>query len=207
MLGIHISEGTAEGWFGLGRKSAIWSIATIAVLLISIITAVILITTNVGGRTNVNQPNAPVAPVAPAPTPAVPTPVQTPSATTNEPTPSGVIEITAEKLVKELLANPNKYKEGTVFQVSGTLIKYGSGFGKSFFLGPTVKPSSNTELGVEIILDPDKAGARELSYKLNELNNGDWVVVRGEFMHFNPNGFRGGALIENVLLVSVTPVK
>ena len=33
MLGIHISEGTAEGWFGQGKKSAIVSIVILAVLI------------------------------------------------------------------------------------------------------------------------------------------------------------------------------
>jgi len=69
MLGIHISEGTAEGWFGQGKPSAILSIVVLAVLILGTAFGV-LAAMNFWGETNLNQPNAPATPVAPTPTTA-----------------------------------------------------------------------------------------------------------------------------------------
>lgn len=197
MLGIHMSGGTAEGWFGRGKTSAILSIVVIAALIFGIAFG-IFTAVNAVGRTSVNQPNAPVAPTAP--TPAVPTPAQTPPA----PVPAGVIEITAEKLVRNLMANPDKYKEGTIMQVSGTILNSPPFNGT--YLGPMIKTSSGARFTVSLVIDPSTFEGQRLYHRLKKLNDGDWVTVRGEFAVWAPRD-TDGAMIENVSLISVTPAK
>lgn len=199
MLGIHVAEGTAEGWFGPGKKSAIASIAVIAALLISVITAVILIAMNVGEGANVSQPNASAVAIAPAP-------VQTPSAVTNEPIPADVIKITAEELVKQFLANPDKYQKGTVFQVSGAYDwskKFVSPASTDFFLGPAVETPSGLNLGVMIHVDSWEE--KNLFKAFNAIGDGDQVVVQGTYYFFS--GRSRGILLEKASLISVTPAK
>lgn len=69
MIGIHVSEGTAEGWFGPGKLSAILSILVLVVLILGTAFGV-LTAINFWGEPDVSQPGVPVTPVAPAPTTA-----------------------------------------------------------------------------------------------------------------------------------------
>ncbi|OGZ23829.1 MAG: hypothetical protein A2896_00890 [Candidatus Nealsonbacteria bacterium RIFCSPLOWO2_01_FULL_43_32] len=110
MLGIHISEGTAEGWFGQGKKSAIVSIVILAVL-ISGIAFGIFAAVNAGGETSVSQPDALVDAAA---------------LTSTEPaaiseTEPGAIVLTVEELIGQVIQNPDKYKKGTIMQVTGAV--------------------------------------------------------------------------------------
>lgn len=203
MLGIHISEEKTEGWFGQGKKSAVVSIVVLAVLIVGIAFG-IFAAVSARGETNVNnQPNAPAAPVAP--TPAAPTPVQTPSVVTNEPAPTGVVEITAEQLIKDLLANPDKYKKGTIFQISGELvwnwkIDDPPNQKTSFFLGPAVY-ANNYRLGVYSRVYWEE---KEAIRAFRALNDKDQVVVRGTYYAFST---REGVSLKNCSIVSVTPAK
>ena len=160
---------------------------------------------NAGGETSVSQPNAPAAPVAP--TPAAPTPV------INESAPVGVIKITVEKLVSDLLIDPNKYKKGTVFQVSGMywgekVVSYGD-HSVSFYLNPPVQASTDTNISVEIYIKME--GELELLKTFQAMNDSK-VVVRGTYIFFKTN--KGGdgknyavASLEKVSLISATPAK
>ena len=203
MLGIHVSEGTAKGWFGQGKTSAILSIIVLAVLILGIGFG-IWAATNVWGETNISQPIAPAAPAAPTPV--------TPPAVTNSPAPSGIIQIAAEELVRQLMTNPNKYQEGTVFQVSGTLVYYKG----AFFLGPMIEslplkpeqsqfPNIKVKFGVEISFNATQIRDQELRNSLKKLNEGSQVVIQGTYTSWNPNV--DGVYLKKVSLISSAPVK
>ncbi|MEK7503430.1 MAG: hypothetical protein AAB577_00405 [Patescibacteria group bacterium] len=128
----------------------------------------------------------------------VPTPTPTPTTT-------GVIEITAEQLAKQLLANPDKYKKGTVFQVSGVLVwnwKTDSPQTQEtiFFFGPPAYVDEDP-LGVRVRIN---WGEKETIKAFRALNDKDQVVFKGTYYFFST---RSGALFENVSLISVTPAK
>ena len=132
-------------------------------------------------------------------TPTEPVPVQMPPAVANEPVPTGVVKVTAEELVKQLLTNPNRYKKGIIMQVSGTVLKpgdyvdQGMGLINSFTLGPIIEiaPYVHGFVSISAWTSDVKKGTNwdniELVHVLDELNNGDWVVIRGEFGGWNPN--------------------
>jgi len=188
MLGIH-TEGTAEGWFGQGKASAIWSIAIIVILVLGICFG-IWAATNAGGETTVSQPNVPVAPTEPA--------VGS----------SGVIKTTAGKLASELAAEHFKYELGTVFQVSGVLKWQKERFPDLggdvfFFLGPAVQ-TKDYPLGV--IIKVNMREESELFKALATLEGDREVVVQGTYFTFD-NSYRKGVILKNVSLVSVTPAK
>lgn len=173
-----------------------WLIIGIAVVVIA---AGILVFNGRGN--NVSQPNAPVAPTAP-------TPVQAPSAVTNELIPAGVIKITAKKLVSELMVDHTKYEKGTVFQVSGVFRRQKEYFPNlngevSFFLGPMVD-NDGIKVGVIICVDIEKES--ELFKAFVALEDGRGVVVQGTYFVFN-NSYETGVILENASLISVTPAK
>jgi len=197
MLGIHISKRTAKGWFGQGKRSAILSIVIITALLISIITLGIFLAVSAGRETP--------TPVAPTQGPVTSEPATiTPAIETPTPeTLPGVIEITAKKLLTELLADPEKYKEGTVFQVSGTFVwnlKYSASTYTDFFLGPAVY-NDDIRLAVRICVFYKEKEAFET---FNSINTGDQIVVRGTYVFFSA---QYGISLENCSLISITPAK
>jgi len=206
MLGIH-TEGTAEGWFGQGKASAIWSIAIIVILVLGICFG-IWAATNAGGETTVSQPNVPVAPTAPTPMALTPTEPATTSATEPAVGSSGVIKTTAGKLASELAAEHFKYELGTVFQVSGVLKWQKERFPDLggdvfFFLGPAVQ-TKDYPLGV--IIKVNMREESELFKALATLEGDREVVVQGTYFTFD-NSYRKGVILKNVSLVSVTPAK
>ncbi|MFH1423409.1 MAG: hypothetical protein ABIG29_00425 [Candidatus Nealsonbacteria bacterium] len=139
MLGVHgrLSEGTAEGWFGKGKTSAITSVAIIAMLSLGIVFLAYVAIGSMGGS-NINQPNAPAAPAAP--TPIAPTPVQAPPAVTNKPAQGGMIVLTVEELLSQVIATPNRYKEGTAMQITGLALNYHVGQVEDYlWLGPEIQ--------------------------------------------------------------------
>ncbi len=146
----------------------------------------------------------------PTPTPTSTAPATTPGATPTVGFP-GVIEITAEKLAEELMANPNKYKEGTVFQVSGVKIQIMTFlFVKgTFFFGPasaTKVPLEEEHLVVIVYVNPESE--KESYEAFNALRGGDQAIIRGTYSRFYPpGGSIGGPILKNVSLVSVTPAK
>lgn len=125
--------------------------------------------------------------------------------TTNKPTPAEVIEITAEKLAKELMANPDKYKEGTVMQVSGPLARIENSLLTIFFLTPLYTPS-NSGPDVVIVFDQARREDQELYQALKLLNDGDQVIIRG--VYSSPAIKEGGGVyLKKASLVSVTPAQ
>lgn len=179
-------------------------VVLIAILIAGIIVGVFA-AVNAGGGTNISQPT---------PVVSTPTPNQSPPTTTNVTTPAtttpttGIIEITAEKLVRDLIANPNKYQKGTILQVSGTLSKDGS-----TLLDSKIKTSFGTDFYIVIVMDPLIWQDQKLNNALHNLNIGDQVVVKGTYLMWNPheNGVASGILLgvylENVSLVSAAPTK
>lgn len=63
MLGIHISEGTADGWFGQGKTSVALSIAVLIVLAAGIAFGIFIAVNTISA----SQSTVPAAPTAPAP--------------------------------------------------------------------------------------------------------------------------------------------
>lgn len=120
MLGIHVSKGTAEGWFGKGIAHAILSITITIVVILGIAAVLFFAGRAIGGTTNtpaVTNPNpsVPVEPGPTSPTPIEPTSNQTPTMVT-EP---GVVVLTVEELINQVVTNPDKYKQGTVMKITG----------------------------------------------------------------------------------------
>lgn len=176
MIGIQFSEGTAEGWFGKGKASAIGSIA-ILLFLPLVIAFVIFAAVSANGNTSVSQSNVPpsTAPVVSAPTP-VSTPTAAPAPTkVAEP---GVVVLTVEELLNQIIQNPNRYKVGTIMQVTGLALDYnGAGLVEDdLFLGPKVQG-----FHVDVSLKKDETG-KTSSYLIGKFvrsAEGFPITVRG----------------------------
>jgi len=170
MLGIHVSEGKAEGWFGKGKKSVIASIVILAVLIVGIAFG-IFAAVSARGETNISPPNAPVTPVVTiSPTPTTtptPTPTRTPT-TTPTPTPTSEEVLSIPELVDRALAN--KYEVGQTLRVSGVIT---GGDYSMEYIGP---PSSGYEIQLKYVLNKNNG--------LQGLHKGCKVVVEGKYVGY-----------------------
>ena len=203
MIGIRFS-GTAKGWFGLGKTSAIVSTMIVAVLLISVIIGIVSLVMDARGETDFGQTAASDTLVVP--TPAEPTPASQGEQNGSEVAlETNVVEITAKELITELLANPDRYERGTVFQVSGIFIwelKHPMGNYIDFFIDSEIETSSGKKLGVSIrVFQHDE---EELFKAFNAIKTGDQVVAQGTHVFFSANQ---GISLENCSLISVTPAR
>lgn len=196
MLGIHVSEGKAEGWFGRGKKSVIMSIVILVVLIVGIAFG-IFAAVSARGDTNINPPNAPVTPVVPItpmPTPSTAiTPTPTPTQT-QTPTPTRVpftappdqIAISVQEFIAG--ARAGKYNLGEWITVSAT---YESHYRDPkitmyFFFGPQVD-------GGYLIVDGNLTRAEVIPF--GKLSKGDRVTIRGLYEGFMTiDGKEGGVL-------------
>lgn len=178
-----------------------------------LVIAMVVLTFSVSGYLMRGRSESPTGiAIPPAPTPAqtlAPTPI-TPPVATNKPAPSGVIEITAENLVKEFLANPNKYKRGTVFQVSGVLDWHRkfveADQSTDFFLGPAVDNNlGGVGLGIGVVIHVESRTEMKLLRAFWDINDGDQVVVRGTYYFFSARS--QGVTLEDASLISVTPAR
>ncbi len=108
-------------------------------------------------------------------------------------------EITAETLISDALANPDKYSEGTVLRVSGVTT------GKSWvnvrssveyiWLGPETE---GWRVRLELGFDDDK----ETRLALKRLPVGTPVVVQGTYYHFDDNETQGGVILRECSPIS-----
>lgn len=186
--------GTTERWFGPGKKSAIWSIAILAIVALGIIVGIIA-AMNARGETNVGQSNAPVAPTALTPVSSVPIaptkPAQMPTATT-----AGVVVITVEELLNQIIQNPNRYKEGTVIQITGVALRYEVGTSVwSLYLGPRTQG-----FHVDVDYEPGAMGGELSTYLIKRFsvsNESFPITVRGTLRWVRETQ----VLIEHAILV------
>lgn len=214
MLGIHVTEGTAEGWFGHGIGHAILSIFIIIALVGGVAAGIFFAVRPSGTASPVNAPNGPVTvnpqtPGAPEPTQITPTPV-TPTPTT--PTPSQNMAEgkvwTVEELAGEFKANPNRFQRGTVLQVSGVLKPWNKI--SSLYLGPPLlvydpQERVNTEFWVMVIVDETRE--REMREAWLKIPAGSRVIFRAAFSDFGDARYPsyGRVVFTNSTIISVTP--
>lgn len=89
------------------KKKIIVGIVMLIVLAVTIV--------SVGVFSRPDTVPTPMPTLTPTATPR-PTPIASPTA-------PQVIEITAQELITQLQANPNRYKKGTIFQITGVIIE------------------------------------------------------------------------------------
>lgn len=186
-FGINISsEETAEGWFGSGMKSAIWSVVFLTISVVSILIFGILFAMNVFGETSIaiSQPNAPITQPAPAqPDPIVQIPAASEPASTKTPTTTtepGVIVLTVEELLNQIIQNPDKYKKGTVMQLTGVAFPPPMGSNVyNLYLGPKVQGGWYVSVNVDIAGDL----AAYLIRNYGKLKEGLPITIQGAFYY------------------------
>ena len=120
---------------------------------------------------------------------------------------SKVIEITVEKLVSDILANPNRYKKGTVFQVSGITtgkarLDIPNATTECIWLGPEVN-GFYVRCDLEVsTLSGKPSKDRELAITLKSYPKGTQVVVQGTYDYFYEDQYWGGAILEDCSLIT-----